>query len=162
MTGWTVRSPITGTFRHVRQMPGLGDVIDSRGHTFRTIFRNAKLLAPDRLANINQLVVEEEQVLVGCEPGAPLEARCDSVVVETERHFLTDISLMRDEVTSLATIAAGACRALGVAGWRQGWHLLKKVLRNARVFFENESLLGQNVLAIGLPEESLHLLGSCR
>ena len=58
--------------------------------------RNVSLLTPELLNEINELVVKAGHVLFGQEPEAPLRARADSFVVETDVHDPTDVNLLWD------------------------------------------------------------------
>ena len=68
----------------VRRMMGLSDLFDQDKFSYRTILRNVSLFTPALLEEINQVVVRAGHELQGLGPGHPLQARCDSFVVETD------------------------------------------------------------------------------
>ncbi len=109
----------------VRRFLGLNATLDEQVFSYRTVNRNLKLLTPDLLAEINQLVVREGHALAGYKEGDPLKARCDSFVVETNVHYPTDVSLLRDALRCLIRSIAPLCKGRGIAGWRQSTQLLK-------------------------------------
>ena len=107
-------------------MPGCSFLLDGTRYNRRTISRNEALLTPDILAEANRLVVAEVHELTGWKSGERLAARCDSFVVETNVHFPTDVSLLRDSMRGLVRSAKGACEKVEVPGWRQASHLIDK------------------------------------
>ncbi len=109
----------------VRRFLGLNATLDEQVFSYRTVNRNPKLLTPDLLAEINQLVVQEGHALAGCEEGDSLKARRDSFVVETNVHYPTDVSLLWDALRCLIRTIAPLCKGRGIAGWRQSARLLK-------------------------------------
>ena len=52
-------------------------------------------------------------------PGAPLRGRCDSLVVETDVHYPTDVRLLWDAMRCLIRETGRAAAEHDVAGWRQ-------------------------------------------
>ena len=65
--------------------------------------------------------------VAGKKPGAPLRGRCDSFVAETDVHFPTDVSLLRDAMRCLIRTTGRAATEHDVPGWRQWKHLLTSV-----------------------------------
>ena len=109
----------------VRRMMGLSDVFDQGEFSYRTILRNVSLLTPALLGEINQVVVQAGHQLQGLGSGQPLQARCDSFVVETDVEYPTDVRLLWDALRSLLRMMGTLSAAFGVAGWRQHRQLMK-------------------------------------
>ena len=84
------------------------------------------LVRPETLERINQLIVGEGHRLV---PEAAEVVRGDTFVVETNIHYPTESSLIRDGVRKIIEIAVLLAAMVGARGWRQHLHLFKKVKR---------------------------------
>lgn len=113
----------------VRRMLGLSETFDGSPWHWRTVNRNVRLLTPELLDEINQLVVQAGHALVGHTSEQPLAARCDSFVVETDVHYPTDVSLLWDALRCLLRSVAAACGLWGLAGWRQQGQLGRTLRR---------------------------------
>ena len=113
----------------VRRMLGCSDVFGRPTWSQRTLVRNVALLTPALLAEVNRLVVKAGHELAGHWAGQPLQARCDSVVVETDVHYPTDVSLLWDALRCLIRTAAALSEECGLGGWRQKAPLLLKARR---------------------------------
>ena len=113
----------------VRRMLGCSDVQEGPFFSQRTVVRNVSLLTPDLLAEVNRIVVGAGHDLVGHDGSQSLQGRCDSVVVETDVHYPTDVSLLWDAVRSLIRTMAALCERHEVGGWRQAEHLKEKLKR---------------------------------
>ena len=111
----------------LRQMMGHAFMNQDYQYPIQTIKDNVRLLTPEVLDEINQVVVKAGHSLVkkNCEAG--LNARCDSFVVETDVHFPTDINLLLDAMRKVIVLTARLCLASGVEGWRQSKHNLKNI-----------------------------------
>ena len=111
----------------LRQMMGHAFMDQSFQYPMQTIKDNVRLLTPEVLDEINQVVVKAGHNLVkkNCEAG--LKGRCDSFVVETDVHFPTDINLLLDAMRKVIVLTARLCFAFGVSGWRQSTHNLKNI-----------------------------------
>jgi transposase, IS5 family len=81
------------------------------------------------LVKINQLIVAAGHKLV---PEAIRAVRGDSFVVETNVHYPTESSLIRDGLCKVVTLAAELAKKQGLGHWRQHHHLLKNVKDLAR------------------------------
>ncbi len=103
----------------VREMLGHSGLDDHRRYEHRTLVRNVSLLTPELLNEINELVVKAGHALFGQAPEAPLRARADSFVVETDVHDPTDVNLLWDAMRRLIRISAQLASGL-VAGGRAG------------------------------------------
>ena len=119
----------------LRQMMGHAFMNQEYQYPIQTIKDNVRLLTPQVLDEINQVVVKAGHSLVkkNCEAG--LKGRCDSFVVKTDVHFPTDINLLLDAVRKLIELTARLCSAYGIDGWRQFGHNLnktKKLYRRAQ------------------------------
>ncbi len=110
----------------VREMLGHSGLDDHRRYEHRTLVRNVSLLTPELLNEINELVVKAGHALFGQEPEAPLRARADSFVVETDVHDPTDVNLLWDAMRCLIRISAQLASAFGLGGWRQSRHLRRQ------------------------------------
>ena len=108
----------------LRQMLGHADIFDSHYYHLQTIKDNVRLLTPELLDKINQVVVEAGHAVVKKKENAGLRGRCDSFVVETNVHYPTDISLLYDAMRKVITLTARLCEAYDRAV------PLKKLLHN--------------------------------
>ncbi len=113
----------------VREMLGHSGLDDHHRYEHRTLVRNVSLLTPELLNKINELVVKAGHALFGQEPEAPLRARADSFVVETDVHYPTDVNLLWDAMRCLIRVCAELASAFGLGGWRQSRHLRRQVKR---------------------------------
>ena len=96
------------------------DGIDrDRKYTARGLMRKINLLTSDLLSELNALVVRAGHEVVGRKPGAVLNGRCDSFVVETDVGFPTDVKLLWDAMRCLVRMAWQASRKRGRKGWLQ-------------------------------------------
>ncbi len=112
----------------LRQMLGHGvDEKDLR-YPLQTIKDNVSLFTPPILDRISQVVVEAGHGLVKDE-GEKIRGRCDSVVVETNVHFPTDINLLLDAICRVIKMIAWLCGLAGLSIWRQSSHNLKRLKR---------------------------------
>lgn len=98
-----------------------------------TIEENVRLLTPEIIDQINQLVVQAGHVLVKKkdEEEVVLNGRCDSFVVETNVHFPTDISLLYDASRKIIKLMMKNS-SKSTEGFRQGKHLLKRMKKLVR------------------------------
>ena len=111
----------------VRDMLGHGAKgLDDERYERRALMDNIALLSPELLSGVNRLVVSAGHAAAKRKPGAALEARCDSFVVETNVHFPTDVNLLWDATRCLTREAHAACAKYGIGGWRQHKHLTEK------------------------------------
>jgi len=115
--------------RALRQMMGIGDWDDHTTFDWRRIRDNLTKIRPETLERINHLVVDAGHELA---PDAAEAVRADSFVVQTNIHYPTDSSLIRDGLRKILTIGATLACLLGVDGWRQHKHLHRKVRQLAR------------------------------
>jgi transposase, IS5 family len=119
--------------RALRQVMGIGDwQTEDPDHTkfdWRRIESNLNLLRPETIAQINQVIVQEGHRL---EPAAAQTVRGDSFVAQTNVHFPTDNSLIRDGLRKILSLAGMLAERFGWAGWRQHKHLSRKARKLSR------------------------------
>jgi transposase, IS5 family len=119
--------------RALRQVMGIGDwneeQKDKKKFDWRRIQDNLTLLRPETLEQINQTIIQEGHRL---EPEAAKTVRGDSFVVETNIHYPTDSSLIRDGLRKVLCLAAALAGLFGLDGWRQHKHLLRKAKKLVR------------------------------
>ena len=117
---------IADQHQSVRQMMCHGLFDTGTFYPLQTIKDNVTLLTQEVLGRINQLVVSHGHQLLGKSEHAPLFARCDSFVVETNVHYPTDINLLLDAMHKVITLMARVCTEAGVSDWRQSEHNKRK------------------------------------
>lgn len=115
--------------RTLRLMMGIGDWQEKLDFDWRRIRDNVCLLRPETLEKINHLVVAAGHELA---PEAIKAVRGDTFVVETNIHYPTESSLIRDGLRKVVTLAAELAAEHGQPGWRQHEHLLSKVKKIVR------------------------------
>lgn len=109
--------------RALRQAMGIGEWEEESDFNWRTIRNNIALLRPETLERINHAVVAEGHKLV---PEAAETVRVDSFVVETNIHYPTESSLIRDGLRKMLSLSAAIAAITGCHGWRQHKHLYHK------------------------------------
>jgi hypothetical protein len=107
----------------LRQVMGIGDWDKKPHFDWRRIRDNITLVRPETIERINHLIVAEGHQLV---PHAAETARADSFVVETNIHYPTESSLIRDGLRKVLQRAAAMADLAGRGGWRQHKHLYRK------------------------------------
>jgi len=117
---------IANNHRTLRLMLGHG-IVDKHSYALQTLKDNVSLLTPEVLDRINAVVIKVGHDLVGKKKEESLRGRCDSFVLETDVHYPTDINLLFDAVGKVITLIAALCGAVGLAGWRQSSHNIRKV-----------------------------------
>jgi len=119
--------------RVIRLMMGHGDY-DATCYERKTLRNNLRLLTPEVLDKINQLIVKVGHKEVK-KKEETLRGKCDSFVVETNVHFPTDINLLFDAIRKTIELTARLCDECNVEGWRQYKHNIrgvKKLYRKAQ------------------------------
>jgi transposase, IS5 family len=119
--------------RTIRRMLGHADDFFEElfQYNLQTVKDNVRLLTPELLDKINQVVVKAGHGLLK-KKDEPLKARADSFVVETDVEFPTDVRLLFDSVRKVIELIAFACGVLGISRWRQSDYNIKQVKRSAR------------------------------
>ena len=115
--------------RTLRQMMGIGEWDEETDFNWRTIRNNLTLLRPETLDRINHAIVAEGHTLV---PEAAETVRGDSFVAETNIHYPTESSLIRDGLRKVLSLCGAVAALVGGRGWRQNQHLYQKVKRLVR------------------------------
>lgn len=115
--------------RKLRAVMGVGDWDERTCFSWRRIRDNLCLLQPETIREINAVIVEEGHRLA---PAAAETVRADSFVVETNIHYPTESTLIRDGVRKILELCVPLAEAGGSEGWRQHEHLLKGVKRTSR------------------------------
>jgi hypothetical protein len=111
--------------RSLRLIMGIGDWQDEEvDFDWRRLQDNLTKLRPETLKKLNALVVTAGHQLA---PAAIAAVRGDTFVVETNIHYPTESSLIRDGLRKVVTLAAALAMLHGLPGWRQHEHLLKNV-----------------------------------
>ena len=82
---------------------------------------------PEVLEKIDKIVIKAGHTLIGKKVDEGLRGRCDSFVVETDVHYPTDINLLFDAIRKLIQVVAQLCSTVGLKGWRQSVHNIKKI-----------------------------------
>jgi hypothetical protein len=113
--------------RDLRLMLGHNAMDYDYRYALQTLKDNICLFIPEVLDKINQVVVKYGHEVIGKKPDEDLRASCDSFVLETDVHYPTDINLLLDAMRKTIILIKALCDGLGMPGWRQGSHLLKKV-----------------------------------
>jgi hypothetical protein len=109
--------------RALRQVMGVGAWDEESDFNWRTIRNNIALLRPETIERINHAIVAEGHRLV---PEAAERVRVDSFVAETNIHYPTESSLIRDGLRKVLSLCAAIATLAGARGWRQHKHLYRK------------------------------------
>jgi hypothetical protein len=110
----------------LRHIMGIGDWDKETSFGCRRIRDNVCLLSPETINKISALIVNEGHRVA---PEAPEQVRADSFVVETNIHWPSESTLIRDGVRKAIELCVMLASSFRVDGWRQSNHLLKKVKR---------------------------------
>jgi hypothetical protein len=123
----------------VRQMLGhtsmLSD-LDRAEYTVQAVKDNLRLITPEILGRINEVVVRSGHELVkkkdlrNC--SEELATRIDSFVVETNVHYPTDVNLLLDAIRKIVTICGRECEARNWSEWRQYQYNARSFKRQSR------------------------------
>ena len=125
------------TFAHehysLRRIMGIGIWEDGkkefRRFPWKRIERNVCKLRPETVKKLNELVVGVGHDLA---PQAAEKVRGDSFVVETNIHYPTEANVLADGLRKVVMLAALLVEALGLEGWRQKKHLLRRIKKYLR------------------------------
>ena len=113
----------------LRGILGIGDWQCAEQFTARRIRDTLCRVQPSTIEKLNQAIVSAGQQLHG---EARSSIRADSFVVETNIHYPSESSLIRDGVGKIIPLCKELAAELGESGWRQAKHLLTKVNYLAR------------------------------
>lgn len=125
----------------LRHILGIGDWRDDVDFNWRRIQDNVCLLKPETIEKISHAIVAEGHRL---EPQAAEQMRADFFVVETNIHWPTESSLIRDGIRKILELCVSIDEVLHVGGWRQAEHLLKQIKKLARNIDRIASRKGAN------------------
>ncbi len=115
----------------IREMLGHGLHDENEPYKLQTLKDNVRLLTPELLDPINQLVVDAgHRVLKRKE--TEIKARCDSFVAKTHVHFPTDISILWDAIRKVVTLTARLSEEHELTLWRQSQFNLRQVKKDYR------------------------------
>ena len=114
--------------RTLRYIMGIGDWEEDVSFDWRRIQDNLTKISAETVEKINQLIVKEGHRLV---PEAPEAVRADSFVAETNIHYPTESSLIRDGLRKILSLCGVMAVMLGHKGWRQHKHLHRKAKKLA-------------------------------
>jgi len=115
--------------RALRHIMGIGDWEEDARFDWRRIQDNLTKIRPETIERINHLIAAEGHRLV---PQAAQTVRVDSFVAETNVHYPTESTLIRDGLRKLLILGGDLATRIGADGWRQQKHLYKKAKRLAR------------------------------
>jgi hypothetical protein len=115
--------------RALRHIMGIGDWDDETSFGWRRIRDNICLVQPETIEKISHAIVAAGHQI---DAEAPKKVRADSFVAETNIHYPSESSLIRDGLRKILELGKSITSALDVAGWRQHDHLYKKVKKLCR------------------------------
>jgi hypothetical protein len=118
---------IANNHRTLRLMLGHSAMDHESRYALQTLKDNVSLFTPEVLDKLNQITINYGHDIIGKKPEEELRASCDSFVVETDVHYPTDINLLLDAMRKVIVLIMRLSDSLGLYGWRQGIHLLRKV-----------------------------------
>ena len=118
---------IANNHRTLRLMLGHNAMDFESRYALQTLKDNVCLFIPEVLDKINQITVKYGHEVIGKKAEEGIRASCDSFVLETDVHYPTDINLLFDAMRKTIILIKALCDGLGLPGWRQSSHLLKKV-----------------------------------
>ena len=127
--------------RALRAIMGAGEWEATTSFSWRRIRDNVCLLKPATIQTISDLIVGEGHRLV---PEAAEQTRADSFVMETNIHYPTESTLIRDGARKIIELCVSLSEAIGLEGWRQHAHLWKQVKRASRAIERIAAKKGPN------------------
>jgi len=108
----------------LRAVMGIGSWDEDTEFKWRRIRDNLCLLTPETIDGISQMIVAAGHEIV---PEAVEKMRADSFVMETNIHYPTESSLIRDGLEKILSMCAELAADNNLPGWRQHEHLWKEV-----------------------------------
>lgn len=115
--------------RALRHIMGIGDWDEDTSFSWRRIRDNICLVRPETIEKISHAIVAEGHRI---NPEAPKKVRADSFVAETNIHYPSESSLIRDGLRKILELGERLALAFDLAGWRQHDHVYKKVKKLCR------------------------------
>lgn len=128
----------------LRAIMGLGSWDEETEFKWRTIRNNVCRLSPQTIDEISHLFVVEGHEI---DPEAIKRLRADSFVIETNIHYPTESSLIRDGLRKILEICSELAVGDSILGWRQHQHLWKRVKQLAREIDRIAAKRGANYVA---------------
>jgi hypothetical protein len=125
----------------LRAIMGLGSWDEHTEFKWRTIRDNVCRLRPQTIDEISRLFVAEGHQI---DPNAIKKLRADSFVMETNIHYPTESSLIRDGLRKILEICSELAVGDSIVGWRQHEHLWKRVKQLAREIDRIAAKKGKN------------------
>lgn len=108
----------------LRAVMGIGSWDEDTEFQWRTIRNNLCQLTPQTIDKISRLFVAEGHEI---QPEAIKKLRADSFVMETNIHYPTESSLIRDGLRKILEMSSQLAADNNIDGWRQHESLWKKV-----------------------------------
>lgn len=127
--------------RALRLIMGIGDWEKPDCFNWRRIRDNICLIRPETLEMINRYICKEGHRLA---PEAVKRVRADGFVVETNIHYPTESSLIRDGLRKVLQAGATIAGLVHQPGWRQHEHLYRKIKKKCRSIERIASRKGRN------------------
>lgn len=127
--------------RALRHIMGIGDWREQHDFGWRRIRDNICPLKPSTIEKISHAIVAEGHRL---EPEAAKQARVDTFVVETNIHWPSESTLIRDGIRKVIEICVRMAPLLQLRGWRQADHLLTQIKKLSRKIERIASRKGPN------------------
>ena len=115
--------------RNLRHILGIGDWREATDFGWRRIRDNVCLLKPATIEKISHSIVAAGHRL---QPEAAQQARADTFVVETNIHWPSESTLIRDGVRKIIGRCVRIASLMNLPGWRQALHLFRKVRKHSR------------------------------
>jgi hypothetical protein len=123
---------LANNFKTVREMLGHSAFDEDYYYQLQTLQDNVRLLTPEVLSEINDIVVGSGHELLKKNETARLAVRCDSFVAKTDVHFPTDINLLFDAVRKAIQLISRLSDKHGISSWRQYQYNIKTVKKAYR------------------------------
>ena len=125
---------LANNHKTIRQMLGHSDIFDNQSYNLQTLKDNVRLLKPELLEEINQIIVKAgHQLLSTKKRNEPLRGRCDSFVLETHVHFPTDIGLLYDAMRKVIQKVGALSSQNNLSDWRQYAFNIKQLKKLMRI-----------------------------
>ncbi len=113
----------------LRAIMGIGEWDGETNFSWRTIRNNICLLKASTIDAISQIIIREGHAII---PEAVETMRADSFVRETNIHYPTESSLIRDGLCKIMELCLQQATVHQLSGWRQHQHLWKSVKQLAQ------------------------------
>ncbi|HIC35160.1 MAG TPA: ISNCY family transposase, partial [Gammaproteobacteria bacterium] len=128
----------------LRAIMGIGSWDEDTEFKWQRIRDNVCQLTAETIDQISQIIVAEGHSIV---PEAIENVRADSFVMETNIHYPTESSLIRDGLKKILAMCSELAFENNLAGWRQHRHLWKRVKLLARKIDRIAANKGPNYMA---------------